>query len=320
VARPRFIEIKRILARPFLTKISDKREALQYNFLLRLSPLLLMRYRYLKEAHKWFDHRNPRTFDEKLLWLNIYWRHPLKARCADKYAVRSYVEEKGLGRLLPESLGVYSSSREIDFKGLPERFVLKCTHGSGFNIFCLDKSRCDVEEARRKLEAWMKIDISKLGGELHYASIKPRILCEPYLGEPSGKLPIDYKIYCFDGKAHCTMTCTDRGRGTTKYDFYDLAWKNVLPFCKLASSANRYIPKPEGYEEMIEAAETLSNPFPFVRVDFYSIKGRIVFGEMTFTPSGGIDLDLTDTAQMELGKLIRLPGKYRETRLRTTPG
>lgn len=288
-------------------------------FLYALSPLLLVEYAYFRKVHRAFNPNKPQTFDQKVLWLMLYWRNPLKSRCADKYAVRSYVEENGFGRLLPETLGVYSNSGEIDFGRFPERFVLKCTHGSGFNVLCLDKSRFDVEETRRKLDRWMKIDISKLGAELHYASIKPRILCEPYLGDPSGKLPIDYKVYCFKGKAHCTMICTDRGRGTTKYDFYDLAWKNVLPYSKPASSTNRFIPKPEGYEEMIEAAETLSNPFPFVRVDFYNIKGQIVFGEMTFTPSGGIDLDLTDAAQMELGKLIRLPSKYRETRLRTMP-
>ena len=290
-----------------------------HKFLYTLSPLLLVEYAYFRKVHRAFNPCKPQTFDQKVLWMMLYWRNPLKSRCADKYAVRGYVEENGLGHLLPESLGVYSSSGEIDFDGLPERFVLKCTHGSGFNIFCPDKSRFDVEEAKHKLDGWMKIDISKHAGELHYASIKPRILCEPYLGDPSGKLPIDYKVYCFEGKAHCTMICTDRGRGTTKFDIYDLAWKNVLPYVNPALSANRYIPKPEGYEEMIEAAETLSNPFPFVRMDFYSIKGQIVFGEMTFTPSSGIDLDRTDAAQMKMGKLIRLPAKYRKTRLRTTP-
>ena len=33
---------------------------------------------------------------------------------------------------------------------------------------------------------------------------------------------------------------------------------------------------------MVRCAEKLADKFPFVRVDFYSIKGRTVFGEMTF--------------------------------------
>jgi hypothetical protein len=309
VAESRFAEIKRILAGPFLTRISDKMEILQNRFLLGLSPLLFIRYRYLKEARKWYDHKNPRTFDEKLLWLNLYWRHPLKARCADKYAVRSYVEEHGMGHLLTELLGVYANSSEIDFSRLPDRFVLKCTHGCGFNVFCTDKSRLDVEETRRKLNAWMKLDISKFTGEMHYVSIKPRIICEAYLEGLPGKPINDYKVYCFHGKAHCTMACTDRTEKGAKYDFYDREWKNKLRYSKSSLLVDRTIPKPEAYEEIIQAAEALSKPFPFVRMDFYSINGKAVFGEMTFTPHGCIDTLMTDLAQDVMGDLLKLPKK-----------
>ncbi len=275
--------------------------------LYSISPLWLVQYRYKKATGKWYRPGNPRTLDEKLLWLMLYWRHPLKSRCADKYAVRSYVEENGLGHLLNGLLGVYTSSKEIDFDSLPDRFALKCTHGCGFNIICADKSRLDVDEARRKLDAWMKVDISKFGAELHYASIKPRIICEKFLEDRSGKLLNDYKVYCFDGKAHCTMACTDRSERGAKYDFYDREWKNKLAYSKSSLLANRNIPKPDAYEEIIEAAEKLSKPFPFVRMDLYSVNGRAVFGEMTFTPNGSIDTYMTDLAQIVMGDLLSLP-------------
>ena len=73
--------------------------------------------------------------------------------------------------------------------------------------------------------------------------------------------------------------------------------------------ADRNIPKPDAYEEIIAMAEKLSQPFPFVRMDFYSINGKAVLGEMTFTPSGCIDDGYTEIAQRELGKLIILPEK-----------
>jgi hypothetical protein len=239
----------------------------------------------------------------------LYWRHPLKSRCADKYAVRSYVEENGLGHLLTRLYGVYSKSQEIAFERLPQRFVLKATHGCGFNILCRDKGTLDVEAVGRKMDAWMKVDISKLGAELHYASIKPRIICEEYLGDDSGRSLDDYKVYCFDGHAHCTMTCTDRTGKGAKYDFYDRAWKTKLAYSKSSLLANRNIPRPDAYDEIIAAAEKLSKPFPFVRVDFYSVGGRAVFGEMTFTPHGGIDTFMTDLAQNTMGELLRLPEK-----------
>jgi hypothetical protein len=277
--------------------------------LLRISPLWLVRYLYKRQTGKWFNPRHPRTLDEKLLWLMIYWRHPLKSRCADKYAVRSYVEENGLGHLLTGLLGVYRSGREIDFAGLPDRFVLKATHGSRYNIVCTNKAALDIEGTKRTLDAWLKIDFSKFCGELHYASIEPRIICEAFLEDRPGKALNDYKVYCFDGRAHCTMACTDRTASGAKFDFYDREWKNKLAYSKTSLLAKRDIPKPDAYEEILAASEKLSRPFPFVRADFYSVEGRAVFGEMTFTPNGSIDNCMTDLAETVMGDLIRLPKK-----------
>jgi len=88
---------------------------------------------------------HPRTLNEKLLWIALYWQHPLKTRCADKWKVRDYIT-KDCG--LPESLlvpliGVYNSSSDIDFDSLPNQFVLKCNHGCGYNILVEDKSKID---------------------------------------------------------------------------------------------------------------------------------------------------------------------------------
>ncbi len=281
-----------------------------------ISPLWLVRVLYKRQTGKWFDPRDPRTLDEKLLWLMLYWRHPLKTRCADKYAVRSYVEENGLAPLLTKLYGVYAKSEEIDFASLPDRFVLKTNHGCGFNILCKDKSGLDLAETRRKLGAWLKVDISKFGAELHYAAIKPRILCEEFLEDRSGQPLNDYKVFCFDGRAHCVMACTGRTEQGAKYDFYDRDWTTKLAYSKTSLLANRTIPRPEALDEILEAAEKLAKPFPFVRVDFYSVDGRAKFGEMTFTPHGSIDAYMTDLAQNTMGDLLRLPEKLLPSRRR----
>lgn len=277
-------------------------------FLYRLSPVLFAKHRYKKMIGRPLNLKTPETFDEKLLWLMLYWRHPLKTQCADKYAMRSYVQQHGWGHVLPELLGVYEHSSEIEFDALPERFVLKCTHGCGFNIICKDKAALDRVEAKHKLDAWMKVDMSKLAGEIHYASMKPRIICEPFFDDLAGELPCDYKVYCFDGKAHCTLVCQGRGSlSRTAFDLYDRDWKTKLPYSKSSLLADRNVPKPEAYGEIITAAEALSKPFPFVRMDFYSIQDKAVLGEMTFTPAGCIDTGYTELAQRELGALIALP-------------
>jgi len=282
--------------------------------LLRFSPTLFARYRYWFATKKWLNLRHPRTFSEKLLWLMLRWRDPLKTRCGDKYGLRSYARERGLERLLPELVGVYRRSQDIDFGALPDRFVLKCTHGCGFNILCPDKSRFDEKAAGRQLDEWLKTDFSRIYGELHYAEMTPLIICEKFLGDDRGGRPRDFKLFCFDGKVNCTMVCTDRAPDGihATYHYYDRAWSTRLPYDRTSLGDASDIPKPESYEEMVEAAERLSEPFPFVRVDFYDVKGRAVIGEMTFTPAGCIDPDSTDLAQRVLGDLIKLPPARRD--------
>ena len=296
----------------FKSRIGDGLASL----LTRISPFLNVQYRYRRATGRWFDPGNPVTFDEKLLWLMLYWHHPLKSKCADKYAVRSYVEEVGLGHLLAQLHGVYLSADEIDFSVLPTRFVLKATHGSGFNIVCKDKGTLDVGATRTTLDAWLNTDISRSGSEVHYADIRPRIVCEEFLEDAPGAGLSDYKVYCFNGEPHCTMACTERTADGALYDFYDLEWRDHLPYQKSALSVERNIPRPAGYAEMLDAARKLSKPFPFVRVDFYSVRGRPVFGEMTFTPAGCIDPDNTDLAQTIMGKLLVLPAKLPRSRNR----
>lgn len=278
-------------------------------FLYRVSPEWLARVRYRGTYGRWPDLDNPQSFDEKLLWLMLYWRHPLKSRCADKYGLRSYVAEHNLAHLLPDLLGVYERPEQIDFDAFPDQFALKCTHGWGYNIICRDKDMFDRDEARRRLNTWLRIDVRKLSGEVHYATAQPRIIAEGFLSDGTGNLPSDYKIYCFDGKAHCTMACTDRASGQPKFDFYNRSWKMKLAYSRSSLLADRSIPKPTGYDEMLVASETLAKPFPFVRMDFYDIEGRAVLGEMTFTPHACIDSGYTDLAQRELGSLLELPAK-----------
>ena len=252
----------------------------------------------------------PATFDEKLQWLNLFWQHPLKARCGDKLALRGFVEEYQLGHLLPEVFGVYSSSAEIPLETLPDRFVLKCSHGCKCNVFCHDKRSLDWKMARANLDAWMQTDFSMLLGEIHYGKMTPRIICEEFLADKKElKLPTDYKVFCFGGRAYCTEVATARQpNGNAKLAFYDLEWKHKLPYCSPESEPEEEIPKPSAYGEILDSAQKLSQPFPFVRMDFYSINGRARLGEMTFTPGACVNGSyMTDAAQQELGRLIELP-------------
>lgn len=277
--------------------------------LYHLSPALMARYRFRRQTGRRLPLERPETFDEKLMWMMLFWRHPLKTRCADKYAMRSYAEELGYGHLLVDLLGLYERAGDIDFDRLPDRFVLKANHGCGYNLICRDKSVLDPGQARRQLDRWMREDFSRVFGEVQYADIPRRILCERFLDDGTGALPSDFKLHCFHGRVHFTTVCSGRGAGGqgAAYDHYDRAWGALMPISKSGIHPERWQDRPACYDEMLEAAEALSRPFPYVRMDFYAVGGKALLGEMTFTPAGCIDTGYTDEAQRELGALIHLP-------------
>lgn len=277
------------------------------SLLYDISPSLLVKYIYFRIRRNKLNLDNPRNFEEKLIWMMLYWNHPLKVVCADKYACRDYVSVLGLDHMLPPLYGVYQNSRQIDFDQLPKKFVLKCTRGSRFNILCKDKDTLNIGQARKLLDKWQKTKFHKIAGEVHYSKISPLIICEHFLEDESGNPPIDYKMFCFHGKVHCTMVCSGRYTADPRFDYLDRDWNKRLPYGSMSSPPDKRLTCPPSYKEMVYAAEILSKPFPFVRVDLYDVKGKAYFGEMTFTPNGCIDTGLTDEAQKVMGELINLP-------------
>ena len=99
---------------------------------------------YFEKTGETLNLDNPRTFNEKIQWLKLYDSTPIKTLLADKYAVRGWIKEKIGAKYLVPLLGVWDSFDDINFNTLPERFVLKCNHGSGYNIIVKDKSKLDL--------------------------------------------------------------------------------------------------------------------------------------------------------------------------------
>jgi hypothetical protein len=254
---------------------------------------------------------NPQTFIEKCHWQKLYWRHPLVAKCADKYEVREYIQECGYAHVLNVLYGVYENTDEIEWDKLPSKFALKATHGCGFNIITSNKSNLNKVEVFKSLNGWLKQTYGLTTEEIQYFKMKPRIICERYLETDDGFFPNDYKFYCFNGTVHCVMAVSSRGQGTTKFDFYDRLWQKKLAYSKSSLKESRVIEKPKSYLQMIEVVEKISRPFPFVRVDFYDYNGVPIFGEMTFTPSGCNDTGYTKVGFENLSRVFKLPSKYK---------
>ena len=263
-------------------------------FLTRLSPKLNNYIVYKQKFGRRLDLNNPKTLNEKILWLkfNTYYNNPLVKQCADKFRVREYVKEVGCGGILNDLIDVYKSPTEINWEQLPSQFAVKLNIGCGFNYIVSDKYSEDKDYVIHEIKKWIKrARYSWLGySELQYKDVVPMILIEKYLGGPNGELPNDYKFYCINGKCHMIMYCKDRdshGHGA-KYFYLDCDW-NMITNGLL--DPNISIDKPVCLDVAIELAERLSKPFPFVRVDLYLLDNIVIFGELTFTPSAGMDVD-----------------------------
>ena len=236
---------------------------------------------------KKIDLKEPRTFNEKIQWLKIY-DYPtneLVIKCADKYAVRGYVERKNLGNILVPLIGCWDSVEEIDWKGLPQKFVLKCNHGCAYNILCADKLKFDKKTAIKQLRKWMKEDFGAFNIELHYSKIKQhRITCEEYLGE----CITDYKFFCFNGEPKCIYVSNDLIHDRqAQIGFFYLDGRK-MPMRREDYADIESITLPPFYDEMLEATTILCHDFSFVRVDFFLANSTYYFAELTFTPSAGM--------------------------------
>lgn len=273
--------------------------------LVRVSPVVANKYLYRIVFGRALNLRRPELFSEKIIWLNFYGKNPLWVKCTDKYDVREYVEQCGCGHSLNKLYGVYDNVCDIDWAALPHQFVLKCTHGCGCNIICSDKDALDEEGTRKKLESWMHTDYSMFMGEMHYRAIKPRIVCEKYLGSEDDPLPKDYKFYCFNGLVKLVLVCTERSTSLV-LTFRDLDW-NIMDIGAKTFPPDPNQERPACLDEMIAMAEKLSQGIPFVRVDFYHFAGKVVFGEMTFTPAGGFAPYYSDEGDSLLGNMLELP-------------
>lgn len=233
------------------------------------------------------DLKNPKTFNERIVYRQLFETNPLLATLVDKYAVREYVKEKIGEKYLIPLLQVADSYEEIDFSSLPHEFILKSTHGSGENIiFKNGKNNCTDNKKllERVITGWLKKKYRYQQLISFVQLIKRQIIIEKLLTNEKKEIPKDYKFFIFDGKLEFIQVDQDRFSSHAQ-NYYDKDWKrtNFTWRCKIGKLDE----KPVLLDKMIELAEILASDFTFMRVDFYNIGKEIYFGELTPCPGGG---------------------------------
>jgi len=259
--------------------------------------------------------KNPETFCEKLQWLKLYDRKPEYTRMVDKLAVKDYVSEIIGDEYVIPTLGAWEKPEDIEWDKLPQKFVLKTTHGGGSTgvVICKDKTTLNKNQAIIRLKQSMKQDIYRVLREWPYKNVPRRIIAEKYISskDKPDDLP-DYKFFCFNGEPKYCQVIS--GRETDeRIDFFDYEW-NHQPFHepKKYAFADLEPQRPTNLNKMWELAKQLSKGLSFARIDFYEVDQILYFGEITFFPTSGMgDFEPKEWDYL-FGSWIKLPLKNKK--------
>ena len=284
-----------------------KRRLLEYAAFLAPDTWYL-KWQFQFCLHRPLDLKNPRSFNEKLQWLKLYYRKPELTQMVDKVAAKDYVASLVGQNYLVPTLGVWNSVDEIDWDILPNQFVIKSSGDSGGIVICRDKSGLDIESAKAKLWLCGSRQYWRYNKEYPYKDVPHRYIAEAYLEEEGGVR--DYKFFCFDGEPkYLYLSQGLEDHSTARISFLDIDWQ-IAPFRRSDYEPFKELPeKPLNYDKMIEVARVLSKGLPHVRIDLYNINGKIYFGEMTFFTCSGMVPFEPEEWDYRLGSMIKLPDK-----------
>ena len=254
-----------------------------YAALSYLSPALNTKLLFLRKFGRLPELRQPKTLNEKLLKLKL--------------------EQFGTDELV----AVYDRVKDVQWELLPERFAMKWNFGCGYNIICQDKAKLDIPATVKQLKKWGREPFWAYYSELQYRNVEKKLIVEEYIGDGDGRLPEDYKFYCFNGKDYCCMVCQGREEGWPKFYFMDRDFQ-LLRINRDSKNAPEgfALPKPRDIDRAYAVADTLSRDFPFVRVDLYLTEKGVRFGEMTFTPAAALDNKRLPETDLMFGGMMEI--------------
>jgi len=271
---------------------------------------MYLKLTYHERTGKRLNLRRPVTFGDKIHWLKLNYRHKHLIDLVDKCQVREHIAQTiGQSYLIP-TLGVFEAVSQINLATLPDQFVLKPNHGSGWVICCSDKATLNWPQTQATLAGWMKQDYSVAGKEWPYAHVPRKIICQALLTNGTDHPLVDYRFFCTQGRVHFCQVDSGYLTNPKRY-FYDTHWQPMtiqqrLPTCK------EPLPRPNCLEEMLKVASTLSQELPFARIDLYNPGKRVYFGEITLYPGAGYIQYEPEAFNTTLGDLIKLPKRCRK--------
>lgn len=247
-------------------------------------------------AHRTYPNiDNPTTFNEKILYRRLFDRRPILSTLSDRIAMRDYVQARLGSDVLPTVYCRTTNPETICFDRLPDQFVVKPTHLSGFAKVVTDKRSLDVDRLVQKCFRALKCVAWSNGPEWASRDILPEILVEEFIDDGSGAAPLDYKVFVFDGVARMVQvdkrtTTFDKTRSAVhQRRLYTPTWERVnARFGTQLRDIVGHVAKPPHLNDMIAAAQKLGAGLDFIRADFYDTARRFYFGEFAVYPDAGL--------------------------------
>ena len=271
-------------------------------FLNRISNYQLEKIIFYNKLGYRLNLKNPRSFNEKIVWKKIYDRDSLLPLTADKYLARSYIkkilgEEKADEILIP-LLYVTDRPETIPFEKLPFAFIVKPNHASGLKLI-VENTQFNKTKLIQICRKWLRINYGVKKLEWAYQPIKRKIMIEELLIDEGGSTPKRFKFHMFHGK--CKLIRVFFGKEHVSLSHFDEKW-NYLPVKMSHLPQGPNIKKPKNYKNMLAIAEKIAEHFVYIRVDLYNIDGKIYFGELTHYPNSGRSRIEPNSFDFELGK------------------
>lgn len=176
--------------------------------------LLRLRQRFRKCHGYRLDLENPKSYNEKIVLRKIYDRNPLFPILSDKYRARKFVierlGEKVGGEIPVPLLFVTENPEDIPFDELPEEYIVKPNHGSGWSIMIDSSHKAEPGEIVARCRKWLGMTYGERYMEWAYSQVKPLIMVEKLLKDSRERLAPDFKFYVFHGTVQMVYVLHDR--------------------------------------------------------------------------------------------------------------
>jgi len=243
----------------------------------------------IKKIPKW----NSMLISEKVYYYGTQLNQNF-APFVDKIEVKNIVKNMCGDKIkIAPLVRIISSINDLTTEDISEKYMLKSTHGSSWNMSLTNKTT--LEDMKNAIKLWNKPWV--FSNEKQYSFIKPRFFLEEkidciYNGKNGDA--VDIKIQCIFGQPIFIVFKINH-----IIYFYSEKWEYLDD---QGPKKDPKIEKPYYLDEVLELTKILAKPFEFVRVDFYIAKDGIYFGEYIFTPANGTK-QLNDELEIYYGNM-----------------